>query len=106
MPDTAAELSALKQQLEQVREARLSAPAPTTPPPVPVETDAPGVDTIPEALSDWLDENGELDPEIAMEKIQKFGREWLEGFNEDLSDAKPSSILAIFALGVMVGKLS
>ena len=46
------------------------------------------------------------DPDSIISSLRKSGLDWLEGFNEDLADAKPSSVIAVFAMGFLVGKLS
>lgn len=61
---------------------------------------------LPDWLSAMLDEEGELDPDAVIAVLREGGNEWLEGFNEDLASVRPSSLLAIFALGVLAGKLS
>jgi hypothetical protein len=33
-------------------------------------------------------------------------KEWLSALNEDLKDTKPTTLLAVFGLGVMVGRLT
>ena len=107
MPDSAiaAELAALQSQLETLenhRRSDTSAAGQTAGKSTTSET----TEAPPEWLASWLDANGELDLESILDALRNSGHEWLEGFNQDLAEAKPSSILAVFAMGFLLGKLS
>ena len=101
--DTARELADLQSQLAALK-ARRQSEAQSTEGTQP--TSGKGPEGVPEWLADWLDDNGELDPDSIIDALRNSGLEWLEGFNEDLAGAKPSSVLAVFAMGFLVGKLS
>ena len=38
--------------------------------------------------------------------VSSHAKEWLSALNEDLKETKPTTLLAIFSLGVIVGRLS
>ena len=101
--ETARELADLQSQLDALKARRLSeAQSKTTK----LNEGNKAAENPPDWLGEWLDENGELDPDSIISSLRKSGLDWLEGFNEDLADAKPSSVIAVFAMGFLVGKLS
>ena len=101
--DISKELTDLRSQLESLKANRLSGNPPTS-----TETvETPDVsEDLADSLSMWLDEDGGLDPDRVISTLRNSGLDWLDGFNEDLAEAKPSSVLAVFAMGFLVGKLS
>jgi len=101
--DTAQELADLRSQLEALQAQRASENSSNSMSEGDSKDDS---ESAPEWLSDWLDANGELDPDSIVEELRSRGLNWLEDFDEDLAGAKPSSILAVFALGFLVGKIS
>ena len=66
----------------------------------------PSGDTLPPDLADWLGEEGEIDAQAILEDLKAGASRWLGEFNEDLKDTKPSTLLLVFGLGVMVGKMT
>jgi hypothetical protein len=108
--NTAEQLQALRKQLDQLeqeREARTSAavePVARTAAaskPAAVDPD----DALSEADS-WLFEDGEIDLEAILDGVRNHATDWFDEFNEDLKDTKPSTLLLVFGLGVLVGKLT
>ena len=102
--DTALQLQQLRMQLDRLeleRQQKASAAqpvaaAPATPPP----------QEIPEELSAWIDVDGNIDAEAIIENLKSSTAKWLDGIDEDLKEARPSTILLVFGLGVMVGRLT
>ena len=102
--DTALQLQQLRLQLdrlEQERQQKAAAPAPVAANPEP-----PPPQDIPEELSAWFDGDGNIDAEAIIENLKASTAKWLDGIDEDLKEAKPSTILLVFGLGVMVGRLT
>ena len=101
MLDTKAELTELRAQLEGLQTQRMAVNDVTQ-----LDTPEAASQNPPDWLEEWLDEDGKLDAEALLGDLGRVAGNWIEGFNEDLEAAKPSSILAVFALGVLCGRLS
>ena len=95
MLDTKAELAELRAQLEGLQTQRMAVNDVTQ-----LDTPEAASQNPPDWLEEWLDEDGKLDAEALLGDLGRVAGNWIEGFNEDLEAAKPSSILAVFALGV------
>jgi hypothetical protein len=48
----------------------------------------------------------EFDAQEVMDTVSTHAKEWLSGLNEDLKHTKPSTLLTVFGLGVIVGRLT
>ena len=48
----------------------------------------------------------EFDAQDVMDTVSTHAREWLSTLNEDLRHTKPSTLLTVFGLGVIVGRLT
>jgi len=48
----------------------------------------------------------EFDAQDVMDTVSTHAREWLSTLNEDLKHTKPSTLLTVFGLGVIVGRLT
>ncbi len=48
----------------------------------------------------------EFDAQEVMDTVSTHAREWLGTLNEDLKHTKPSTLLTVFGLGVIVGRLT
>ena len=48
----------------------------------------------------------EFDAQHVMDTVSTHAREWLSTLNEDLKQTKPSTLLTVFGLGVIVGRLT
>jgi len=67
-----------------------------------------------EADSDISDEElsalkamlAEFDAEELIDTVSTHARAWLSTLNEDLKHTKPSTLLTVFGLGVIVGRLT
>ena len=103
MPDTQQELESLKAQIEQLQRERNVTVAQTAGTDIAEEPG--GGEELPDWLVELLDADGQLDAQTLLARLRELGGEWLEGFNEDIQEVKPSTVLAIFALGVLVGRL-
>lgn len=95
--DMTAELAALKLQLEKLEQDRIPA-APPAPEPVTKNANEKG--------EDWLDGLEGLEPEQILERLKAGAGEWFDELNSELKDAKPSTVLTIFGLGVIIGRLT
>jgi hypothetical protein len=65
-----------------------------------------GEGLIPEDLKGWLGELEGLDGEQLLARIRDEADRWLGEVDADLKDANPSTLLLVFGLGVLVGRLS
>lgn len=113
-----AELMAMREQLQRLEQARnlrqqaADQPAVAEPPRSTAEareTTATNETTGAGTDKDWLDELKELEglePEQVLERIKDSTGEWLGELNEELKDIKPSTLLLVFGLGVLVGRLT
>ena len=78
------------------------------------EVDAADKTSPPEADGDISDEDlstlesllEEFDAQEVMDTVSTHAKEWLSGLNEDLKHTKPSTLLTVFGLGVIVGRLT
>jgi hypothetical protein len=59
-----------------------------------------------DADDNWLEGLAELEPEQLVERIKVAAGEWFDDVNEELKDVKPSTLLLIFGLGVLAGRLT
>ena len=48
----------------------------------------------------------EFDAQEVMDTVSTHAKEWLSTLNEDLKHTKPSTLLTVFGLGVIVGRLT
>ena len=77
-------------------------------------TDAADQKSPPEDDGDISDEDlstleamlAEFDAQDVMDTVSTHAREWLSTLNEDLKHTKPSTLLTVFGLGVIVGRLT
>jgi len=95
--DLQLEIELLQTQLNEIknkREAESSEPEP--------EKEAPPADSSP--TSDSSAGSAADDETITEDLLDQF-REMLDSFDEDIKDTKPSTLLIVFALGVLVGRL-
>ena len=105
------ELESLRSQLRELefrREAQARSEAPA-------ESADHGAETINDTVDDtlnaddlpeWLRELEQLDPDELLSQLREGALNWLQEFDEDLKDTRPSTLLVIFGLGVLVGKLT
>jgi hypothetical protein len=88
------EIELLRAQLEEMkreREAQQEAVAPET-------------EEQPEVAPDSVSASGVTAAEGAEDLIEQF-KDLLESIDKDIKDTKPSTLLVVFALGVLVGRL-
>ena len=105
-----AELAVLKMQLQKLEQNR----TPSTPPTPQSETVATPQASAPDLVAsktdeeddDWLEGLQNLDPEQVLERLKTAAAEWFDEFNSELKDARPSTVLTIFGLGVVIGRLT
>ena len=64
------------------------------------------ISPIPADLKGWLGELEGLDGEQLLTRIRQEADGWLGEVDADLRDANPSTLLLVFGLGVLVGRLS
>lgn len=48
----------------------------------------------------------EFDTDNIMDSLSTHASEWMAALNEDLKQTKPSTLLTVFGLGVIVGRLT
>jgi hypothetical protein len=48
----------------------------------------------------------EFDAQDLMDTVSTHAKEWMSTLNEDLKHTKPSTLLTVFGLGVIVGRLT
>jgi len=48
----------------------------------------------------------EFDAEDAIDNISTHARQWLDALNKDLKHTNPGTLLTVFGLGVIVGRLT
>lgn len=78
------------------------------------KVDAADKKTPPEDGDDISDEDlstleamlAEFDAQEVMDTVSTHAKEWLSALNEDLKHTKPSTLLTVFGLGVIVGRLT
>ena len=95
--DLQLEIELLQAQLDEIKNKREAEPAETEPEieESPVEHRATGTSS---------DETAAGDESIAEDLLVQF-REMLDSIDKDIKDTKPSTLLIVFALGVLVGRL-
>ena len=101
------QLSALRAQLQQL-ELEDAATAKVSESPV-ADGNAESISDsspIPADLKGWLGELEGLDGEQLLARIREEAGRWLGEVDADLRDANPSTLLLVFGLGVLVGRLS
>jgi hypothetical protein len=106
--DVAAELATLRAQLQQLEQERIRREAPSPAPQAVIEPRTPLAATKDTEQEDegWLGGLENLEPEQILERLKDGLGEWFEELNNELKDTKPSTILTIFGLGVLVGRLT
>lgn len=104
--DVAEELATLKAQLQNLEKARVQREA-SAPQPVlePYAASAATEDAQQEDGS-WMDDLESLEPEQILGRLKEGLGEWFDDLNEELKETKPSTVLTIFGLGVIVGRLT
>jgi hypothetical protein len=106
--EVTAELMAMRAQLQQLEQERHRQQASPTPASVAIDSQMPAAEEA-QADKDWLDELKELeglDPEQVLERLKDSIGEWLGELNSELKDIKPSTLLLVLGLGVLVGRLT
>jgi hypothetical protein len=106
--DTTEQLYAMRAQLQRMEQERLArekdaAESERIPP---VTESAPESEALPPELASWLGEDTDIDAEAVVANLKAGIGRWLDGFDEDLKNTRPSTLLLVFGLGVMVGKMT
>jgi len=65
-----------------------------------------GIDISDEDLSALKAMLAEFDAEELIDTVSTHAKAWLGSLNEDLKHTKPSTLLTVFGLGVIVGRLT
>jgi hypothetical protein len=108
-PDLNDEIKDIRAHLENMKQQRKSGKKQAE-----SEVDAADKTSPPEADGDISDEDlsgleamlAEFDAQDVMDTVSTHAREWLSTLNEDLKHTKPSTLLTVFGLGVIVGRLT
>lgn len=95
--DLQLEIELLQAQLDEIKNKREAEPAEPEP-----EIEEPPVESSPTGTSSVEPAAG--DESIAEDLLVQF-REMLDSIDKDIKDTKPSTLLIVFALGVLVGRL-
>lgn len=104
--DVAEELAALKAQLQQLEQARIQHEAPASQPVVESQVRSAATEDMKQEDDDWMDGLESLEPEQILERFKEGLGEWFDELNKELKDTKPSTVLTIFGLGVLAGRLT
>ena len=119
-PDLTAEIREIKAQLESLNQQRTGEnasaksragaaqekPGPDTVADADVVDDASVDEASLEDLTALKSLLAEFDAEDAIDSLSTHAREWLGSLNEDLKHTKASTLLTVFGLGVIVGRLT
>ena len=103
-----AELETLRAQLKQFEQARLqkklsvSEPTGVANPQASVTAE----ESLRDSVEDWLSGLDDLDATQMLERVKDVTGNWFVDINDDLKDVKPATLLLIFGLGVLVGRLT
>lgn len=95
--DLQLEIELLQAQLDEIKNKREAEPAEPEP-----EIEEPAVKSSTTGTSSA--ESAADDESIAEDLLVQF-REMLDSIDKDIKDTKPSTLLIVFALGVLVGRL-
>jgi len=108
-PDLNAEIKEIGAQLDDMKQQRKSSKKQT-------ESKVDAADDTPqaEADDDISDEDlsalkamlAEFDAEELIDTVSTHAKAWLGTLNEDLKHTKPSTLLTVFGLGVIVGRMT
>jgi hypothetical protein len=104
--DVAEELTALKAQLQILEQARSQREAAITLPVVEPQVPSAVTENAQQEDDGWLDGLDGLEPEQILERLKDGLGEWFDELNAELKDTKPSTVLTIFGLGVLIGRLT
>jgi hypothetical protein len=99
--DLHAEMELLRKQLEEMKNERQSATAT----PETAEPEPPGASETPDASIDAAAEAISSVTDLKGEELVAQLREVLDSLDKDIKDTKPTTLLLVFALGVLVGRL-
>jgi hypothetical protein len=103
--DIGAHLKKMKQQRKSGKkqaESEVDAADKTSPP----EADGDISDEDLSGLEAMLADFDAQDVKDVVDTVSTHAREWLSTLNEDLKHTKPSTLLTVFGLGVIVGRLT
>lgn len=104
--DVAVELAALKAQLQKLEQARIAQEAPVPPPVLEPQVASATPEDTQREDDDWMDGLENLEPDQILERLKEGLGDWFDELNNELKDTKPSTVLTIFGLGVLVGRLT
>ncbi len=106
--DIAAELQTLRAQLKQFERDRSQrkSPAPEPTGMEHAEASVTAKESPLESAEDWLKGLEDLDPAQLLERMKDVTGDWFVELNDELKDVRPATILLIFGLGVLVGRLT
>ena len=104
--DVAVELAALKAQLQELEQARIAHETPVPHPAVQPQVPSATTEDTQREDDDWMAGLESLEPEQILERLKEGLGDWFDELNTELKDTKPSTVLTIFGLGVLVGRLT
>ena len=103
-----AELETLRAQLKQFEQARLQKKLSVSEPAgvANLEASVTAEESLRDSVEDWLSGLDDLDATQMLERVKDVTGNWFVDINDDLKDVKPATLLLIFGLGVLVGRLT
>jgi hypothetical protein len=106
--EIASELQTLRSQLKQLAQDRLQHKAAASKPSefANIQSSLTARESPRESVEDWVSGLEDLDTVQVLERIKNVTSDWLVDINDDLKDVRPATLLLIFGLGVLVGRLT
>jgi hypothetical protein len=106
--EIASELQTLRAQLKQLEQDRLQYKEAASKPNKVANTQASlaAQESPRESVEDWVSGLEDLDTAQVLERIKGVTGDWFVDINDDLKDVSPATLLLIFGLGVLVGRLT
>ena len=103
-----AELETLRAQLKQFEQARLQKKLSVSEPAgvANLQASVTAEESLRDSVEDWLSGLDHLDATQMLERVKDVTGNWFVDINDDLKDVKPATLLLIFGLGVLVGRLT
>mgnify|MGYP000594676360 CR=1 FL=1 len=103
-----AELETLRAQLKQFEQARLQKKLSVSEPAgvANLQASVTAEESLRDSVEDWLSGLDHLDATQMLERVKDVTGNWFVDINDDLKDVRPATLLLIFGLGVLVGRLT
>ena len=101
-------LETLRAQLKQFEQARLQKKLSVSEPAgvANLQASVTAEESLRDSVEDWLSGLDHLDATQMLERVKDVTGNWFVDINDDLKDVRPATLLLIFGLGVLVGRLT